>query len=139
MKISNNRFLVDTSVWIDFFKGNYTIQTSLLEDSIVTDQIFICPVIIQEVLQGVKHDHDFYRIQNSFLGFPLLELDYFDLSIGAAKLYRTLRKKGITIRSGNDCIIAYYCLSYDIPLLHSDKDFEFIARELPIKLIKPDL
>lgn len=65
----------------------------------------------------------------------MLQLDPVEAAVGAADLYRTLRKKGVTIRKPNDCLIAHYALSYDIPLLHYDVDFEQIAQHTPLRFV----
>lgn len=44
----------------------------------------------------------------------MLELDTVEAAIGAADLYRALRKKGITIRKSNDCLIAYYAIAHNV-------------------------
>ncbi|GHV77764.1 hypothetical protein AGMMS49942_25850 [Spirochaetia bacterium] len=49
-----NNFLVDSTVWIEFFKsGENSIQAELQELILQENNIFICPNIYQEVLQGV--------------------------------------------------------------------------------------
>ena len=64
----------------------------------------------------------------------MLMLDPVEAAIGAANLYRMLRKKGVTIRKPNDCLIAQYAIFYDIPVLHSDVDFDQIARHSPLRI-----
>lgn len=65
----------------------------------------------------------------------MLQLNPIEAAIGAADLYRTLRKKGVTIRKPNDCLIAHYAIFYDIPLLHNDIDFGQIAQHTPLRFI----
>ncbi|MCK5488248.1 MAG: PIN domain-containing protein, partial [Desulfobacterales bacterium] len=50
-----------------------------------------------------------------------------ELYISAAQLYRTCRKRGITIRKTVDCLIAQTAIEHGVPLLHNDKDFDRIA------------
>ena len=56
--------------------------------------------------------------------------------VRAAKIYRTLRRKGITIRKSNDCIIAATALEHHCQLLHNDRDFTPIAEHFPLKILK---
>ena len=64
----------------------------------------------------------------------MLLLDPVEAAIGAAQLYRMLRKKGVTIRKPNDCLIAHYAIYYDIPILHNDVDFDQIARHVALRI-----
>ena len=129
--------LVDTSVWIDWFteKKVITEQTSLLE-TYFTQQIsvYITPVILQEVLQGIRMDKDYTATKDVLFTMSILRLDAVEAAVEAAQLYRNLRKKGVTIRKPNDCLIAYYALFYDLPILHNDIDFEQIARHTALRV-----
>ena len=130
--------LVDTSVWVDWFsqKNRITRQTDLL--GVYLGQkvpVYITAVILQEVLQGVRKDVDYGKIKEILLNVSMLLLDPVEAAISAAELYRMLRKKGVTIRKPNDCLIAHYAIFYDIPLLHSDVDFDQIARHTPLQLV----
>lgn len=119
--------IVDTSVWIDFFQGRNTVQVKTLTEYIENDYpIYLCPTIIQEILQGIVYDQKFNKIKDYILAFNILNDDAIQLAISAAGLYRTLRKKGITIRKSNDCLIAQYALNYSLKILHNDRDFDMI-------------
>jgi len=122
------RIIADTSVWIDFLKGNKNLQTQKLKQLIKEDApVYLLPVIIQEILQGIWSDKDFESILNLLDGFPVITFDPIQAAIGAARLYRDLRKKGITIRKSNDCLIAYTAISTDSRVLFKDRDFDLIA------------
>ena len=58
--------LVDTSVWINFFKENETTSSLFLKNNLSNIIIATCPVIVQEVLQGIVTDKDSRHI-NSYL------------------------------------------------------------------------
>ena len=121
--------LFDTSVWIDFLKGNETdevkILTSHLEENL---PVFICPVIIQEVLQGIVNDNHCSRVKESLLALAVLNENQIEAATGAASIYRKLRKKGTTIRSSNDCLIAWYALKNSLHIVHRDRDFDIILK-----------
>ncbi len=97
--------------------------------------IVITPTILQETLQGVRDDGQFVRIKQNLLACSLLRFDPVEAAIGAATLYRSLRKKGVTIRKPNDCLIAHYAIFYDLPVLHNDADFDQIARYTALKTV----
>jgi predicted nucleic acid-binding protein len=127
--------IVDTSVWIDAFREEKTEQARLVATYLAADrQIFTTPTIVQEVLQGVRDDEQYLLIKEGILAHSLLRLDPVDAAIGAADLYRSLRKKGVTIRKPNDCLIAHYAIFYDMPVLHSDEDFDRIARHTALRI-----
>lgn len=119
--------IVDTSVWIGFFKGIESAQVKTLAKYIENDNsIYLCPTIIQEVLQGINNDKQYKQIRNHLLAFNILNDDGIEMAITAANLYRILRKKGVTIRKSNDCIIAQYAIRYSLSILHQDRDFDMI-------------
>lgn len=126
--------LVDTSVWINFFKGNSTKSSLFLRNHIEDFNIATCPVIVQEVLQGVVNDQQFARLKNYFDGLTHLAGDSYNLANEAAELYRQLRKKGITVRKPNDCLIAAYATLHEVRLLHEDKDFDYIAAHTQLSI-----
>lgn len=130
--------IVDTSVWIDCFRGINNARTQLvLEGLTYTDRITITPTILQEVLQGIRDDRALERAKTNLLSVSMLRLDPVEAAIGAADLYRTLRKKGVTIRKPNGCLIAYYAVFYDLPVLHNDIDFDQIARFTALRIALP--
>lgn len=121
--------LFDTSVWIDFFSGNESDETLLLTKYLKDDlAVYICPVILQEVLQGIKNDKEYYKIKDSFLALNILKEDQVEAAIGAADIYRKLRKEGVTIRKSNDCLIAWFALKNSLNIVHRDRDFDIILK-----------
>ncbi len=131
-----SQFITDSSVWIDYFNGIENKETEFLNRGIEHDQrIAICPAILQEVLQGIRDDLKFALVREEMMNVDILEWDILTASIEAASLFRSLKKKGITIRNGVDCLIASYAIQYNIPLLHRDKDFEKIALHSPLKIV----
>jgi len=128
--------LVDTSVWINFFKGQETASSLFLKNNLANIIIATCPVIIQEVLQGVLYDKEFKKVSSYFNTLTRLTGNPYEMAHEAAALYRDIRKKGFTIRKPNDCLIATYALKNKVRLLHDDKDFHFIAMNSSL-LVQP--
>jgi hypothetical protein len=126
--------LVDTSVWINFWKGKKTPSVDLLTYSMLEyDRVWYCPTIIQEALQGLNDFKQFEKYLKVFGGFNTVPCQHYHAHTEAAKMYFTLRKKGITIRKPNDCLIAFYSLENDLILVHDDIDFERIKEVYPLK------
>jgi predicted nucleic acid-binding protein len=126
--------LVDTSVWINFFKAVETKNSLFLRANVTNIPVATCPIILQEILQGVVIEKDIKIIETRFESLIRLSNEPYQLAIEAAKLYRSLRKKGITIRKPNDCLIAIYAIHNDVSLLQDDKDFIYIADNSDLKL-----
>ena len=119
--------LVDTSVWINFFKANETESSLFLKNNISNIIVATCPVIVQEVLQGVLSDKEFRAVNSYFNALTKFSDNPYELALDAARLYRDVRKAGFTIRKPNDCLIACYAIKNNVRLLHDDRDFCHIA------------
>ena len=125
--------LVDTSVWIDFFAGKPQTYVKTLEELIINrEDLCICGIILTEVLQGIRNDSEFKKTKNLFDSLLLLPMQY-STFLRSAEIYRTLRKKGITIRKSVDCMIAAVALEHDIAILDHDKDFDPIEKHFNMK------
>jgi predicted nucleic acid-binding protein len=129
--------IFDSSIWIDFFHGKKTVYTNLLDELLArydeTD-VYICPAILQEVLQGVKSTENYELLHELMLSSQFLNLDPYFVAENAASLYRSLRTKGITILKPNDCQIAFYAIHFKLKLVHNDKDFDKIAKHASLKI-----
>ncbi|RYE27231.1 MAG: PIN domain nuclease [Sphingobacteriaceae bacterium] len=132
---NNDILLVDTSVWINVFKGIATKNSIFLKENTNVIPIAVCPVIVQEVLQGVTIERDIKFVESYFETLIRLNNEQYNLATKAAELYRMLRKKGITIRKPNDCLIAMYAIHNDTYLIQDDRDFIFIAENSDLKLL----
>jgi predicted nucleic acid-binding protein len=132
------KILFDTSTWIDFVKGKISRETNLLADylEIKENLIYISPTIIQEFLMGTRGDFEFKHYKTQFEQLYILEDNWLEVSVLAAKLYFDLRKKGITIRKAADCLIAQVAIQNDILLVHNDSDFDLIAANSSLRTSK---
>lgn len=129
--------LVDTSVWIDLFRGKDSPEVRTLEEALAAGEDFcICGVILTEVLQGIRDDADYRKTLSRFEALLFLPMNRHTF-IKGAKLYRKLRRQGITIRNTVDCMIAAVAMEHDLPLLHKDRDFNPIADHCGLKTVKP--
>ena len=128
--------LVDTTVWIDFLKGQKTPWVSAFEKSI-TDRvdIYICGVIKMEILQGLDTDKE-YKLVRDRLDICLNALIHESTYLMAAMIYRKSRSNGYTIRKSIDCLIAATAIENKLTLLHHDKDFDFIEKSTTLKNFK---
>ncbi|MCP4469761.1 MAG: PIN domain nuclease [Gammaproteobacteria bacterium] len=125
--------LVDSSVWIDFFNGTETTETSLLEGYLSTDTICIGDIVLAEVLQGFKSDKDYKLAKELLIELPIYQIMTPQLALVGADNYRKLRKKGVTVRKSVDNWIATFCIYNRIPLLFSDRDFKPFVEHLSLR------
>ena len=122
--------LVDTSVWIDYFNGRVTPQTNALDVSLGREPILIGDLILTEVLQGFRQDAEYGKARLLLDSLELRALGGRQVALAAADHYRMLRRLGITPRKTIDMIIAAYCLVNALELLHCDRDFDVLEKEL---------
>ena len=122
--------LVDTSVWIDYFNGQENPHTNTLDNALHDGIVAIGDLIFLEILQGFKSDKDYKRAKTTLGTLDCYDMFGQDMIAPCADNYRTLRKKGITIRRTADVIIATFCLQHQLPLLFSDRDFLPFVEEL---------
>ena len=125
-----------TSAWVDFRKNVASALTNQLDEDLQDNLVCVCPVIIQEVLQGIREDADFEALKEDFKALRILQLEATEVAVAAARLYRALRKKGVTIRKPNDCLIAAYAIHFNVELCHNDVDFDHIAAYTDLKIWK---
>ena len=125
--------VVDTAVWADWFNGVDSPEIDRLATALDRQDAGLMAVILTEVLQGFRSDRDFERARTLLLQLPALTLDI-DGHAGAARLFRRLRRQGITVPGTIDCIIAQTCIAADAELLSTDQDFVAIARHTPLRL-----
>lgn len=126
--------IFDTSVWISFLNKKTNPHSELLQQYIENDdQIYLTPTILQEILQGIRNDSQYEQIKESLSYFTVLQLPHLYAAVGAADLYRSLRKKGVTIRKSNDCLIAFYAIEFSVSLVHNDFDFQQISAHSDLK------
>lgn len=117
--------LVDTSVWIELLNGRH--DPRITEDELLN--FATCGPVAQEVFEGLR-DHPWAgAFREAFLAFPVLSDPLpVETFLAAADIFRQGRRKGFTIRSSTDCLIAAIAIDHKIPVWHKDRDFEIIAR-----------
>lgn len=120
--------LVDSSVWIDYFRGTVTPQTDRLDALLGTELIAIGDLILAEVLQGFTRERDFNQARKLLTSLLVVDLVGGEIAIQAARDFRTLRARGVTVRKTIDTLIATRCIENKWALLYSDRDFDpFVA------------
>jgi predicted nucleic acid-binding protein len=128
--------LVDSSVWIDYFKGAITAQTEKLDQLLGREPLAIGDLILTEVLQGFADVSDFNQARKMLTALTVVELAGLEIAIQAARNFRALRKAGATVRKTIDTVIATRCIESGYDLLHDDKDFEPFVKHLGLRVVE---
>ena len=126
-------YLVDTSVWIAYIRGHDRTHVRFLRDLLSNPlAVSITPLIYMEILQGARDPASYDRLQSYFSGQRFVD---FDQSVAgheaAARMYVDCRRRGITVRSSLDCLIAQCAIESDLTLFHHDRDFRNIGSVVP--------
>ncbi len=127
--------LVDSSVWIDYFKGTITTQTEKLDGLLGHEPLAIGDLILAEVLQGFDNDQDFNAARRMLRSLTVVDLGGEKIAIQAAKNFRALRRLGVTVRKTIDAVIATRCIESGYHLLHNDRDFDPFAKHFGLRVV----
>jgi predicted nucleic acid-binding protein len=98
--------------------------------------IIMGDLILTEVLQGFQRDKDYKTARDLLLRIPFMPMGGQDIALESAANYRLLRRKGITVRKTIDVMIGTFCIHYQLPLLHDDRDFDPMVKYLGLKVIQ---
>ena len=129
--------LVDSSVWIDYFRGTATPQTDKLDSLLGTEPLATGDLILAEVLQGFVRDRDFNQARKLLTSLVVMDLAGQDIAIQAARNFRALRERGITVCKTIDTVIATRCIASGLTLLYSDRDFDPFVEQLGLRSAMP--
>ncbi|MBT9490682.1 MAG: PIN domain nuclease [Rubrivivax sp.] len=127
--------LVDSSVWIDFFRNQPTAQAEWLDRNLGNEGLLVGDLILAEVLRGFKDDRGFNEARRMLGQLQQVSLCGEDLAVEAARNFRKLRTMGVTVRGTIDVIIATRCLLDGVRLLHSDRDFDAFEAHLGLRVV----
>ncbi|MDP3133098.1 MAG: PIN domain-containing protein [Burkholderiaceae bacterium] len=118
--------LVDSSVWIDYFRGMKNLHSERLDELLdqVEEEVGVADLVVFEVLRGFTAPQAQRQAQAMLLSTTVVDIGGLDNALHATTLYRRLRETGRTVRSPIDVLLASYCITHGHTLLHRDADFE---------------
>lgn len=125
--------LVDSGVWIDFFRGATTAQVERLDYLLGNEIVVVGDLILAEVLQGFANEREFNQARKLLLALEVIDIGGADVGVEAARNFRRLRSLGVTVRKTIDTLIATRCIESDIALLYGDRDFEPFVEYLGLR------
>ena len=121
---------VDTSVWIDFLNGRNAAYVQQLRAILGVEEVIVGDVMLCEVLQGLESERMAQEVEALLRRFEIVPMAGDAIAVAAAHNFRSLRRRGITIRRTIDLLIGTWCIENRAPLLHNDSDFRPMARHL---------
>jgi predicted nucleic acid-binding protein len=122
--------VVDSSVWIDFLNGRHGPHVRLLYEGLGTEQIIVGDLMLCEILQGSRSEEDAQKVEALLRRFEIVSMAGDAIAVAAARNFRSLRRRGITIRKTIDLLIGTWCIENRTPLLHNDSDFRPMRHHL---------
>jgi len=122
--------LVDSTVWIDFLKGRNAPHVRRLDNALGVTEIVVGDLMLCEVLQGLDSEREAQEVEALLRGFEIVPMAGDTIAVAAARNFRLLRRRGITVRKTIDLLIGTWCIESRTPLLRNDKDFRPMARYL---------
>jgi len=125
--------VVDSSVWIDFLNGRNPFHVRHLRAVMGTEEIIIGDLMLCEVLQGLDGERAAREVEALLRRFQVVPMAGDAIAVAAARNYRFLRGRGITIRKTIDLLIGTWCIENRRSLLHNDSDFRPMARHLGLR------
>jgi predicted nucleic acid-binding protein len=129
--------IVDTTVWIDYFGGTINAETQWLDAYVDTGLIGLTDLILCEYLQGVRLEKEVGHVLKRLSQFQMFSTGGSEIAVEAARNYRFLRRKGITVRATVDCLVASFCMKEGLALLHRDRDYGAFEQHLGLEVIHP--
>ncbi|MEZ5863867.1 MAG: PIN domain nuclease [Geminicoccaceae bacterium] len=127
--------LVDSSVWIDFFRGVDTSGALALREILRQDEVLVGDLILVEVLQGFREEREAAVAADLLDRFDQVAIVDSRIARQAAAHYRQLRRLGITVRKTIDLLIATRCIDKGWWLLHNDRDYEPLREHLGLRVL----
>lgn len=122
--------VVDSSVWIDFLNGRNAAHVRRLRAILGADEVIVGDLMLCEVLQGLDSERAAREVEALLRRFEIVPMAGDAIAVAAARNFRSLRKRGVTVRKTIDLLIGTWCIENRRPLLHNDSDFRPMARHL---------
>ena len=127
--------LVDSSVWIAWFGKTPTRHTEVLDRLLESEQVAVGDLMLVEVLRGCASEADAARTRRALATRTIVRVADETIAVEAARNYRLLRSRGITVRSTIDTLIATRCIVDGLRLLHADRDYLPFERHLGLQAV----
>jgi predicted nucleic acid-binding protein len=122
--------VVDSSVWIDFLNGRDVPHVRRLHAILGVEEVVVGDLMLCEVLQGLKDERAARGVEALLRRFDIVAMGGAGIAVAAARNLRSLRRRGVTVRTTIDLVIGTWCIENRTALLHNDSDFRPMAKHL---------
>jgi predicted nucleic acid-binding protein len=130
--------VVDSTVWIDFLNGRNSPHVRRVRALLGESEIIVGDLMLCEVLQGLANERAAREVEALLRRFDIVPMAGDAIAVAAARNYRSLRARGVTVRKTIDLLIGTWCIENRRPLLHNDRDFRLMARHLGLAEVPVD-
>ena len=127
--------IVDTSAWIEYFRGGIHPVVEKVDRCLDQDLVGIGDLVYCEVMQGIRST----RVQNEvgalLLSLPQFDMVGFTIAEKSAANYRLLRSKGVTVSKTIDVLLGTFCSEHGLQIVHNDSDFDLMAKYIGLDVL----
>lgn len=128
-----DRVLIDTSIWIDYFKGRGEELLEKADGFLTYSTVYVPKVVIAELIQGAKSEKEISVIESFIEAFNIIDQTE-NTWLKAGKLSFSMKRRGVNINLV-DCYIAVLASEHNCKIFSLDEHFRIIKRFLKIELI----
>ncbi len=133
------RVLVDSSVWIAYFRGDVSPRTDLLHELLGYAPLVTADLVLAELFRGFPADADLEQARAALANFRHYEIGGMELALASAGFTRVLAAKSAKVPPLAQRLIATWCVQKNISLLHADSAYESFERHLGLKVPDPGI
>jgi len=127
--------IVDTSAWVEYFRGGDPAVVEKVDRSLGMDLVAIGDLVYCEVMQGIRSPSERHAVSALLLGLPRFEMVGFHIAERSAANYRLLRSRGVTVRKTIDVLIGTFCAEKGMQIVHNDCDFDLMAPHIGLQIL----
>jgi predicted nucleic acid-binding protein len=128
-----NRLVIDSSAWIDYFRGGDSISAKNVEAAFSQADILLPDLVFLELMRGFRTSGLAKKAAKLLLSTTRIEVAGFENVVKANQNYWVLRSLGKTVRGSIDLLIGTWCIENGVPLLHNDRDFDIMLQHLGLQ------
>lgn len=131
--MKDNRILIDTSVWINYFKNKDNLFTKKVDEVLTFSSVYVPRVVIAELIQGAKSEKEISVIEEFLEAFNIIDQAE-NTWLKAGRLSFSIKRKGVTVNIV-DCYIAVIANENNCKIFSLDEHFKIIKRFLGLELL----
>jgi predicted nucleic acid-binding protein len=131
--MSAERILIDTSVWIAYFRNQSALFVDFVAKIVKNHEICVPQIVLAELMQGAKSEKELSVIAEFMEAFTIIgQTD--QTWVKSGRLSYELRKKGKNVNL-TDCYIVVMAQENNCAVLTLDRHFKDIRQYAGIHLI----